>query len=395
MASENGVNRTGLIAAASACMFVFGTVLLLMGSLLPSLQVSNVQAGNLGSVPLSGILMATILVGPILDKAGGRFVLVTGLALIVVSLALLSILHRYPELIAAAFAYGLGGGLLNTATNALVSEISASRRLAALNLLGLFFSLGAIVAPLMMSSIGGSLPPSVVLRFLSAVTAMVMIPILVLRFPPPTQAGTRIVNLLSVLTNPVVWVFGALLFFESGSENCMFVWSSKVVAQVSRTSPQQANVALVGLSSALGAGRLMAVLWLRWLGSRYTLWLSSATVVVGALIASASREFAPMTASMVVIGLGLSAVFPTALGLAGDRFPAETGTVFGAIMTVALVGGTVGPSLAARLAASGPTKVLWVPIGSAAAIATLTAIATRRKYELTANSSESGIGPDA
>jgi hypothetical protein len=52
---------------ANACMFVFGAVLLLMGSLLPSLQVSYAQAGNLGAFPLAGILVATVLVGPILN----------------------------------------------------------------------------------------------------------------------------------------------------------------------------------------------------------------------------------------------------------------------------------------------------------------------------------------
>lgn len=57
------------------------------------------------------------------------------------------------------------------------------------------------------------------------------------------------------------------------------------------------------------------------------------------MIAYTSSGFASMVTGIVIIGLGMSAIFPTALGVAGDRFPRETGTVFGAIMAVALVGG--------------------------------------------------------
>lgn len=376
MVQENGIQRRGLVAAASASMFVFGVVLLLMGSLLPSLQLSYAQAGNLGSFPLAGILVATVFIGPVLDKVGAKTVLAAGLAAIAVSLALIPSLHRYSELSGAAFAYGFGGGLLNTGANALVSDVSVPGRGVALNLLGMFFSLGAITAPLTLSTIGGGLSSAAVLRLLASLALLVLISVLTLHFPRPRQAGTRLATLLSVLEHPMVWLFGAMLFFESGSENCMFVWTSKIAALVTHTDPQRANLALACLSAAFGTGRLMAVPWLRWFGSRKTIWICCATVVVGALIAFASREFVPMTAGIIVLGLGLSAIFPTALGLVGDSFPGETGTVFGAIMTVALVGGTAGPALAARVAELGPTKVFWIPTGAAVAVATLTAFVT-------------------
>jgi len=380
MLRENGQNRTGLIVAANACMFVFGVVLLLMGSLLPSLQVNYLQAGNLGSFPLAGILLATILVGPILDRAGAKYVLALALALIAVSLATMSLVHSYRPLASAAFTYGMGGGLLNTATNALVSDLNFSGRAAALNLLGFSFSLGAISAPLAMS-VGGNWSPSLVLRLMAVLTGVVLVPVLLLRFPAATRTGTRIGTLLSVLKQPTVWLFGVVLFFESGSENCMFVWSGKIVADVLHTTPQRANLALVGLSGALGVGRLMAVFWLRRLGGRTTILVSAATTVVGALFVSTSHEFIPMIAGIMVIGLGLSSIFPTALGLAGDCFPRETGTVFGAIMAVALVGGTAGPSVAAQLASHSPNDVLWLPIISAVMVAVLTVLVGRLKCE--------------
>lgn len=371
------IRRCGLVLTANACMFVFGVVLLLMGSLLPSLQVSYVQAGNLGSFPLAGILGATILVGPTLDIFGAKPILAIALLLITGALAVMPSLHTYSALAVAAFSYGVGGGLLNTATNALISDLHASGRGAALNLLGFSFSLGALSAPLLMSSVGGNLASSSVLRLLASGTAAILILVLILHFPPPMHVGTRIGNLLQVLNQPSVWLFGLLLFFESGSENCMFVWSGKMVADLLRISSGRANLTLVGLSCAIGTGRLLAAWWLRYLGSRNTILISTAITVAGSMIAYTSSGFASMMTGIVIIGLGMSAIFPTALGVAGDRFPRETGTVFGAIMAVALVGGVAGPTLGGRLFNNYPLRILWIPIATASVISCLTLAAVR------------------
>jgi MFS transporter, FHS family, glucose/mannose:H+ symporter len=378
MPDTDSFNRSFLLAAANACMFVFGVVLLLMGSLLPSLQVNYSQAGNLGSYPLAGILVATLLVGPILDLIGAKPVLAVALLLIAASLAVMSALDSYSGLAASAFTYGLGGGLLNTAANALVAELSSGGRASALNLLGFFFSLGAILAPLTLSSLGGSFSVPVVLRGLVILCLLILGLVLALRFPSGTKLGTGIRSLLAILDHPVVWLFAGLLFFESGSENCMFVWASKIVADGLHTAPEHANVALVALSAALGAGRLMAMLWLRWLGSRRTIWLSTAIVVAGSLLVLRANQLSGMVVGMLVIGLGLSAIFPTTLGMAGDRFPEETGTVFGAIMAVALMGGTAGPKLAGDIASYGLRRILLIPVLSAVIVAALTAIIAKR-----------------
>jgi MFS transporter, FHS family, glucose/mannose:H+ symporter len=367
-------HRASLMATVNGCMFVFGVLLLLMGSLLPTLRVSNARAGSLGSIPLIGILTATILIGPILDKVGAKPALAVGLALIASAIAAIPSLTTYTALALAALAYGLGGGVLNTTTNALVSDLSASGRGVALNLLGFSFSLGAIVAPLLMSwAVERPFLPTV-LHVLALAPAIVLVLILALQFPDPAHSGVPLRHLLKVLHHPVVWLFGALLFFESGNENCMFVWSGKVLGDVLHVAAGRADLALVALNIALGAGRLLAVLWLKWLGSRKTLLVSTAATITGAVIVRVQETFGGMVTGFAIMGLGMSAIFPTALGLAGDRFPDETGTVFGAVMTVALTGGAAGPVVGGWAARSSPVGVLAVPLAGGAAIAILTLI---------------------
>ena len=353
-------------------MFVFGVVLLLMGSLLPTLTISSARAGSLGSFPLVGILAATILIGPVLDKAGAKVALAVSLGLIAAALVVIPSLESFTALAAAALIYGLGGGVLNTATNALISSLNASGRGAALNLLGFSFSLGAVTAPLLMSLLASRFSPSTVLRILAVAPAAVLIGVLALRFPAPVHSGMPLRSLLKVLSHPVVWLIGLLLFFESGDENCMFVWAGRVVKDVTHVAIQRADLALVGLGIALGAGRLLAALWLEWLGSRNVLLLSAAVTIAGVIVARSRESFGVMATGFAVIGLGLSATFPTALGVLGDRFPDETGTVFGAVMAVALAGGSSGPLVGGWLAASNPARILRVPVTAAVAIAILT-----------------------
>lgn len=380
MPDATNANRVSLVAAANACMFVFGAVLLLMGSLLPTLQFTYSRSGSLGSFPLAGILVSTILVGPILDLMGAKRVLAIALGLVAASLAVMPTLHSYSGLAAAAFVYGLAGGGINTATNALVADISVTGRAAALNLLGFFFSLGAISAPLMLSSAGGSFSTLVVLRTLAIFCVLVLFFVLSLHFPPPTKPGTGLSTLLKVLSHGAVWLFAALLFFESGSENCTFVWTSKIVADVLHISPSRANLALVALSAALGGGRIAAVLFLRWLGSARTIWLSTAVIVAGSIVMRNATQMSGMILAAIIIGLGLSAVFPTALGMAGDRFPEETGTVFGAIMAVALAGGAAGPKIAGWIAPNDVRRVLLIPIFAAVGVAALVVIIVKGSH---------------
>lgn len=367
-----------LIFTINACMFIFGIVLFLMGAMLPTLHVSDTHVINLGSVPLIGILIATVFAGPVLDLHGAKQMMVVALLLIAGSLAILPALHRYWQLEVCCLGYGLGGGILNTATNVLISDLNSESRASALNLLGFFFSGGAVLAPLLMSAAGLGLAPDTALRLLAGVTAAILIPVLAFRFPEPLRAGIRLRDLFSVLNQPLVWLFGVILIFESGSENCVFVWSGKIATDVLHTSPAKGSIALAALGAALGVGRLLAILWLRLLGNAGTIWLSSVLILLGVASANAAKSLSGMIFSMAVIGLGIAGIYPTVLGIAGNSFSGETGTVFGAIIALGLIGGSAGPTVGGYLARQGMLDVLWIPAVSAIAVGTLIAVVYAR-----------------
>jgi MFS transporter, FHS family, glucose/mannose:H+ symporter len=368
------------VLLVNACMFVFGIVLLLMGSLLPTLRASSVHAGSLGSLPLAGVLIATIVIGPVFDKVGAKLILAMSLVLVAGALAIMPWLSSFPTLAVAAVAYGFGGGILNTVTNALVSVLRASSRASSLNLLGFSFSLGAIAAPLLMSAAHGRLSSAATLRLLAVAPALILLLLLPMPFPPGLRAGTPPRVLVRGILRPALWIFAILLFFESANENCVFVWAGSLTAEILPAFANRADLTLVAVTVALGAGRLFASATSQRLTSRALLLLSCTFLVTGSAIATARAHahagYAGLIAGFSVLGLGMAPIFPTTLALAGDRFPAETGTVFGAIMAVALVGGATGPLLGGWLAARNPGDVLFVPVIAAFAIVLLALFAS-------------------
>jgi fucose permease len=76
--------------------------------------------------------------------------------------------------------------------------------------------------------------------------------------------------------------------------------------------------------------------------------------------------------SVVLIGLGFAAIFPTTLAQAGAVFPEYSGTAFSVILVMALTGGMTSPWLVGRIAQThGVGTGLWVAVSSCAAIAVL------------------------
>lgn len=374
-----------LIHISYAGMFLFGLILLLMGSLLPSLpHLSNAQAGALGAIPLAGILVSTVVTGPLLDHLGPRPVLAAGFLLAAGGMGALPRMAGFHGLAAAALVYGLGGGVLNTATNAVVSILAAGGRAAALNRLGACFSLGAVSAPLLMLALLSltAHPALWALNLLALLTLLLAVSVLVLHFPAASPSIAPFRVSLAALRYPMVWMMGLLLLFESGNENTLFVWAGRLAQLTAGAGARQAEALLIGLSAALGLGRLLASLKLDSRHSRLLLLASAALIAAGAGLAGISpalpHPLGWLTGALLLLGLGMATVFPTVLALAGGLFPQHTGTIFSALMTLGLIGGATAPRLAASLAHSGAAGILFIPLADAAFLLLFSWLIVRR-----------------
>jgi FHS family glucose/mannose:H+ symporter-like MFS transporter len=383
--SEPGA-PTRTSAAAYAGLFLFGIVMALLGAVLPALsqrlRFDLAQIGALFLVMNLSILATSLAIGPFMDRQGTKPPLVAGPVLVGAALVMLAVATDYRHLLWAVSVLGIGGGALNSAGNTLVAVLhdDPEAKSAALNLLGVFFGFGALLLPfaigllLEVAGLGGILVAA------SGLCVVVAAHNALLRFPAPKQAGRAPASGAgTLLRDPVVLLFAAMLFFQSGNEFIVGGYVSTFLAREVGLSVRAASGATAAYWAALMLARVaLSRVALRVPGPRIVIVSAVAAAVAVGVLVSARAPALAVTA-VVVAGAALAGIFPTALGIVGARYPAITGTLFGLLFTAALSGGVTLPWITGQVAqASGLRAGLALVVAQLAAVAALQGLAARR-----------------
>ena len=371
--------------------FVFGIVMSSLGALLPALTLAHgldkAAAGTLFFGMNLAMLGGSLVFGPICDRFGFRLLLLASTLCIGGAFMLLSVAGGFSGALSALSLLGLGGGGLNGGTNALLNDISPHRRQSALNLLGIFFGCGALFTPLSIGSLLGVLGLRAILVSLGVFSVAPLALFALSHFPEAKhQSGFDVGELRRVFRSPLLYLFGLLLFFQSGNEFSVGGWVSTLLQDQHGLEPRAAAYSLAGYWGAVMIGRLAASR----IGSRAA---PSLMVAGGALLAMVASAGLILSGSGIVAacwvfltGLGFSVIFPTTLAQAGKEFAAYSGTAFSVIFVMALSGGMTAPWLVGRIAQGwGVAAGFWVTVIGCGAIALLQALISRRATPLAAD----------
>jgi fucose permease len=140
-----------LITVSSSVIFLYGTIASLLGTLLPTLSarfhLSPEQNGYLASLQAVGLMLASLAAGALVDRFGGKNILVLGLTLILFSLFGLISATGWPAVVIAIALLGTGGGIIVSASNNMASEVDEKKRASMINLANAFFGLGGLATP--------------------------------------------------------------------------------------------------------------------------------------------------------------------------------------------------------------------------------------------------------
>ena len=146
-------NYLGFLAA-SLGMLLFGVVLIALGSVLPQLRdlfkLTDLETGSLLSVLPFGLLLGSLVFGPVIDRYGYKILLFASGMLVFAGMEGIALTTSIMILRLSVFLIGLGGGAINGGTNALAAETAEGDRGARLSLLGVFFGIGALGVPFLL-----------------------------------------------------------------------------------------------------------------------------------------------------------------------------------------------------------------------------------------------------
>lgn len=339
-------------------MVVYGVVLALLGSILPlmgeRIHFDLAQAGNLFLGMNFSMLVSMLSLGVLMDWLGKKPILVGGSLAVAVSLLLISGASSYRALLWGVLLLGIGGGALNGAANTLVADFERDPRgkASALNLLGVYFGIGALSLPFIMGAglKGLGLAPILYLALVfSLVPGFVF---LGLTFPPlPTNRTSPWAEAVQLIRNPLVLLLGFLLFFESGNEFIVGGYASTYFKSRMGSSISGASYILAGYWLALMLGRVISSRLLLRANSLTLVRVSAVGSAVGGMVLLMATSAPLATAGVVLLGLSFASIFPTTLGMAGSRFEACSGTVFGILFGIALSGGMTLPWAVGQISA--------------------------------------------
>ncbi len=350
-----------LIFSTIVAIFVYGMISAMLGTILPDLsdrfRLSPRQNGTIAFAQALGLIIASLGVGPLLDNEGKKLGLIIGLALIATALLALPRSSGFRSIVFVLFLLGVGGGIVVTGANALVSDVGEAHRGAALNMVNLFFGLGGLATPFIAANLFGRNW----VRLCYTIAALTVVSVAnqaSTKMPEPTRAGGFVLaEAVPVLGRPLLFLLGLFLFLYVSCEVGIWNWLPRHLIAQGIPESRALNTLSLGFALGLLIGRVGV--------SPILIRVPAITVLLFASVVMAISTFLmlrlsnPFSAAVLVFvaGLSMAPVFPTTLAIVGDNFPRMTGTAIGFVITCGWIGLAVSSRIIVFIAGGDPRRL--------------------------------------
>ena len=378
LAAESGEKVIAMLdqGVALAGVFGLGMCFALLGSvsvkLMPRLKIDQGKFGTMVSLFMFTCLIASLIMGVLVDTVGFKVVGVAGFLVTAVCMFLLARGKTFGSALLACLLLGFGAMALNTIGNGLLPKVlfGGENAGAAFNIGNIFFGLGLFVAPFLISFL---------LRkttFENAIMILGIIPLVLTLIPvlAPLKGYTGDFNAKvagSLVTQSATIVAALVLFcyiaLESSFCNWLAPYGKEVIsAEKPDMSPDAVDASAQRMLSvfaiAMMAGRLVngyGLAKVPVIAANQQYVVTGCAIVSGIIIlvmmTNKKSGIAWLTAALA--GFFFGPCFPSTLGLANPKYnPDYWGTTFGIIFAIGLLGAVLVPKMMGNLAAKSADK---------------------------------------
>ena len=288
--------------------------------------------------------------GLVTERLGRRSVLTLAAALIALGLVGLGLAPSWAIFLVAALPGGLGAGMIDGGGNGLFLDLFQAGRGRALNLLHLFFSIGALAAPV---TVGVLVENGVDWRSIILATGLAAIPVSILfgmvpmpggrrvrRHGPERPAATAARARPPRLAAPLLLMAFAIACYVASEVGV----SSWLVRYLEPAPLSVATLALTLYWVGIAVGRLVSsVLADRFDHRRFTLAcaVGLAVTLLGAILVPSL----PVSIGLFALaGIASGPIFPMIIALGGERYRDRSTAVSGFLGGTGVIGSIVYPS---------------------------------------------------
>lgn len=292
-----------------------------------------------------GYTLGYFVANRLVDRAGAGRLLFLAIGVFGLGYLLMAITHSLDLWLPITACIGFFGALIDVASSRAITALYQPTPVRALNLLNVFFGLGAILGPLLMAvALNHALGTAPVFGFLTllSVAGLVM-----LRGSESTALSadeSRHIDGFRAWRTPWVWRMGLATFLYIAAEIGFGSWISAFAHREAHVSVAVAALFPMAFWGGLMVTRVLASLP----GKRLTLFsvltlgsLCGAGASVLAMVMSHQAGWL-MTAAFLV-GASFGPSFPGLLALASERGPTRVGAVYGVIYATMAVAALIVP----------------------------------------------------
>jgi fucose permease len=336
-------NRKLNFLASCFGILLFGMGIITLGSIQPELKerftAQEFSAGTLFSILPIGILTSSLVFGPICDRYGYKMIFIFSALFLCGGLEGIAFAKDISLLKICVYFFGLGGGALNGATNALVSDISEEDKGANLSILGIFYGAGALGMPSLIGVLNKYFSLDMILSFVGIFIFLIAVFFTFIRFPQPkNKQGFPLKKSVLLFRNGFLLLVSFFLFFQSSLEGIINNWTTSYLGEQLSASDSSALYALSLFVGGMITMRLLIGSVFRKVNGMKIMFASIALMAAGLATLRLTGSFNVAIGGLILLGAGLAAGFPIMLGFVGSRFTDLSATAFSFAFVIALLG---------------------------------------------------------
>ncbi|MFP4661523.1 MAG: MFS transporter [Halanaerobiales bacterium] len=317
-------------------MFSFAISATMLSPMMPEIiahfNLKLSQGGLILTLQSIGGILVVALAGIVADKVSKSKLMVLGFFLYMICLYLLSIVPLFSFLLVLSFVFGIGSRLVDTLSNAYISDLYPELKGRYLNILHSVFGIGALVGPLytrFLLDTGYSWRH--VFRFLGYFS----LPLLIIFYL--TQRGRPVIkhkkgsngeheHLLKLLRNKQIWVLSLVMFFYVGHQAGLMLWIPMYIETYLKSSAVIASISI-------------SIYWIGMIISRMTfshftrnhknsIMIRWTSIIAGLLLLVGfySKQTWLVIVFLAVSGLLTGAFIPLLIDIASSKYPQNTGS---------------------------------------------------------------------
>ncbi|MGH9339558.1 MAG: MFS transporter [Acidobacteriota bacterium] len=340
-------------------VFVFGILIAFLGGIklkmAPRVGADDEQFGKIVAVFQWTMVVMAIVSGIALDTFGYRAIIIGGFVLSALAIFLVGRAQSIGTVMAVCVLLGIGGQFTNVAGNTLIPSLFPNDPSTGSNLGNTFFGLGALLLPIITSSLFQRTRYGTALTVVALIAVAPVIFGLSGQFPeqPETFNAALAVGLLG---HPVTWLAALTLFCYIGLEVSMAVWITTYASELGADDVSAARTLSLFYVSMM-ISRLIFGLQGQVTGLNLTDvggWVLTAAALVAAVAITMmmkANQLSGARQAVALAGFVFGPVFPTTVGVTFQHFdPSQWGTLFGIIFAVGLIGASTLPVWIGKLA---------------------------------------------